>query len=231
VHRIGLIIPSSNTSMEPEFNNALAGTATIHSTRIRLTNVDLKELSALDEMVYWEAEKLATAEVDVIVFGCTSGSFVKNSRHYLQVERLVEKSFNIPCVATAGAVIRALEWLRAKKVHLITPYIEKVTMVEKKYLEDHGYSVEGVYYAGILENTKIGRVSEDQVLKWVVENADDKSDAVFISCTNLKTFNIIKKAEETLQKPVISSNSSTLWDVVNKLNIKTNLEKLGTLFQ
>jgi maleate isomerase len=75
--RVGLIIPSSNTTIEREFCTALQGIATVHSGRIKLVNAESRELTFLEKGVYEEAEKLATAEVDVIVYGCTSGSFIR----------------------------------------------------------------------------------------------------------------------------------------------------------
>jgi len=228
--RVGLIIPSSNTTMEREFSTALQGTATVHSARIKLGKVVSNELTAMEDSIYSEAEKLATAEVDIIVYGCTSGSFIKGYRQYEMIEEQVERSFRIPCVATAGAVVRALNHLKAQKISLITPYIHEVTEIEKKYLSHHGFQVVSTYHASILENTAIGRVRDEEVLEWALEHADRNSDALFISCTNLSTFKALKNIEEALKIPAISSNSATLWNTVRRLDVRLPDNSLGRIF-
>ncbi|MEM4167727.1 MAG: hypothetical protein QXW98_04730, partial [Candidatus Caldarchaeum sp.] len=68
------------------------------------------------------------------------------------------------------------------------------------------------------------------VAEWAMENTHPDADAVFISCTNLSTFKAIKRIEENTGKPVVSSNSATLWNVLQKLNKKIELPRLGMLF-
>jgi len=217
--------------MEREFSTALNGVATVHSGRIKLVNVIPGELSALENSVYSEAEKLATAEVDIIVYGCTSGSFIRGHKQYAAIEEEVEKSFGIPCVATAGAVVRALNHLNSKKIALVTPYTFEITEVERRFLVAHGFETLSTYYASIKENTVIGRVSDEEVFKWVVKQPDKNADAVFVSCTNLSTFRVLGKIEQTLDIPAVSSNSATLWSVVTRLGVRLLGRPLGRLFE
>ncbi|MCS6769676.1 MAG: aspartate/glutamate racemase family protein [Candidatus Caldarchaeum sp.] len=230
MYRVGLILPSSNTTMEREFNQALSGAATVHGARIKLERAVYSELAALEDEAQREAEKLATAGVDVIVYGCTSGSFIRDSRQYLGIEQRVEKSFGVPCVATSGAVVRALDRLGAKNISMITPYTHDITEIEKRYLEAHDFKVLNYFHTSLTENLKIGKVPDDEVARWAIENTSPEADAVFISCTNLSTFKAIKKVEDHTKKPTISSNSSTLWNVVQILRLKTDLSHLGKLF-
>jgi maleate isomerase len=228
--RVGLIIPSSNTTMEREFCTALQGIATVHSGRIKLVNVESRELTFLEKGVYEEAEKLATAEVDVIVYGCTSGSFIRGHQQYAAIEEEVEKSFGIPCVATAGAVIRALNHLKSRKIALITPYTRDITEIERNYLSAHGFETISTYHASIKENTSIGRVKDEEVFDWAVKHSGKNAEAVFISCTNLSTFKVLGKIEQTLNIPTVSSNSATLWNVLQRLGLKLHDKSLGQLF-
>ncbi|MEM4561101.1 MAG: hypothetical protein QXS57_06730 [Candidatus Caldarchaeum sp.] len=230
MRRVGLILPSSNTTMEREFSEALAGKATVHGARIKLERAVYSELAALEDEAQREAEKLATAEVDVIVYGCTSGSFIKGSKQYLGIERRIEESFGIPCVATSGAVVRALERLGAKNITMITPYTHDITEIEKQYLRAHDVNVLNYFHASLTENLRIGRVSDEEVARWAVENLHPSAEAVFISCTNLSTFKAIRMVEERTNRPTISSNSSTLWNVIKRLGLDADLSHLGRVF-
>ena len=229
MNRIGLIIPSSNTTMEREFWETLHGHATIHAGRVFLENVMVSELTAVEDEAVREARKLVTAGVDVLVYGCTSGSFVKGPQQYSGIEEKLEK-LGKPAVATSGAVIRALTHLGAGKISLITPYTRDITEVEKAFLAKHGFEVLSTFHASIVANLDIGMVKDDEVAEWAMENTHPDADAVFISCTNLSTFKAIKRIEENTGKPVVSSNSATLWNVLQKLNKKIELPRLGMLF-
>ncbi|MCS7133173.1 MAG: maleate cis-trans isomerase [Candidatus Caldarchaeum sp.] len=228
--RVGLIVPSSNTTMEREFWDALHGFGSVHTGRVFLERVNVGELEAMEDEAVKEAVKLATAAVDVVVYGCTSGSFVKGGKQFLEIEKRLEKATGIPSVATSGAVVRALEHLHAKKISLITPYIREITEIEKKFLEVNGFETVSTYYASILENTKIGRVSDEQVLEWALASVSPRADAVFISCTNLSTFKTLKTIEQQTGKPTFSSNSATLWNVLTKLGWPIDIPQLGMLF-
>ncbi|MEM1952183.1 MAG: aspartate/glutamate racemase family protein [Candidatus Caldarchaeum sp.] len=229
VLRVGLIVPSSNTTMEGEFWEVLHGFGSVHSGRVFLERVDVQELTVMGDEAVREARKLATAKVDVIVYGCTSGSFVKGAHQFMDVEKRLEEVSHVPCVATSGAVVRALKHLGAVKISLITPYIREITEIEKTFLKINGFETVSSFHASILANTDIGRVSDEQVLDWCLENVHPSADAAFISCTNLSTFKALRKIEEETGKPVVSSNSATLWNVLQRLGIKLSMPHLGRL--
>lgn len=163
------------------------------------------------------------------MYGCTSGSFVKGGKQYLEIEERIEEETGIPCVATSGAVVRALKHVGAKRVSLITPYIREITELEKSFLEANGFVTVNAYYASIIKNTEIGRIPDEEVVKWTASNVSLDSDAVFISCTNLKTFRALRAIEERTGKPVVSSNSATLWNVLQRLKLQASLPHLGKL--
>ncbi len=231
MERFGIIIPSSNTTIEKEFNEKLRQTATVHTARIRLKAVNIEELSRFENDVVEETEKLADAGVDVIGLGCTSGSFVKGSRQYVELERIMEEVSGVPCVTASGSVVRALKTLGSRSLALVTPYTEEVSKLEEQLLNDHGFQVKARRYAGIVENTVIGRVAEDEVAKWVEGLVDRDFDTVFISCTNLRTFGILESLESSLKVPVISSNSAILWDMIQRSGLPKLKLGLGRLYE
>ncbi|MEN3048454.1 MAG: aspartate/glutamate racemase family protein [Candidatus Caldarchaeales archaeon] len=229
MRRVGLIVPSSNTTMESEFWETLRGLASVHTARVLLEHVSVTELEAMEDEALREARKLATTEVDLIVYGCTSGSFVRGGKQYLEIEERIEEATGIPCVTTSGAVVRALGKIGAKRVSLITPYIREITEIEKSFLKANGFDVSSAYYASIVKNTEIGRIPDEKVVEWAVPNVSPESDAVFISCTNLRTFKALKTVEQKTGKPAVSSNSATLWNVLRALRLQESLPHLGRL--
>src|SRR5690606_26530374 len=134
--------PSTTTPMEPEFWHMAPPGISIHTSRVLLLG------KATEESYFKRAreldracEELATAEVDVVVYGCTSGSIVCPWQELL---RQMSSKSGKPATAAAAAVVAALRALGVRRVALATPYVEFVNEAEVKFLEQHGFEVTSV---------------------------------------------------------------------------------------
>lgn len=219
--RIGLIIPSSNTTMEVEFARHLPEGASVHSTRLHLERVTVEELAEMALKAEEAAQLLADAQVDIIVYGCTTGSLIKGKGYDLELERRLREVTGIPALTTAHAVLEALRARRLKKIAVATPYIEKVNEREREFLTANGFEVMAIRGLGLLRNLEIGLQDPHVVYKLGKELMEEHPEAegLFISCTNLRTFEVLRSLEDELGKPVISSNQATLWCVLRDMNI------------
>jgi len=231
MHRLGLIIPSSNTTMEPEFYAMLPSAFTVHTARLRLREVTVEDLTQMEKKIEEEALKLKDTGVEVIGYGCTSGSLFRGKDHDKEIETRIEKCSDIPAVATAGAVVKALSMLKAQKVAVATPYIEEVNSLERAYLGETGLQVVDLKGLGIKSNYQIGKLKPESAYKLVKELRYKEADAIFISCTNFSTLNVIKKLEEETKKPVISSNTATLWAMIKRCGISLKVKGGGRLLE
>lgn len=222
--RIGLIVPSSNTTMEPEFSKIMPEGVSVHTARLKLVNVDAESLRKMAERSVEAAEDLATAEVDLIVYGCTTGSLLEGSRWEEELRLRIEKATGITVITTAQAVVKSLKALGARKVSVATPYIEELNEREKRFLEENGFKVIKIKGLGIVRNTEIGKQPPWVAYRLALEVArDSDADVLFISCTNFRTLEVINYLEETLQIPVISSNTSTAWLALRTLGIRDSI--------
>ncbi|MET1101359.1 MAG: aspartate/glutamate racemase family protein [Pyrodictiaceae archaeon] len=228
--RVGLIIPSSNTTMEPEFYSLMPVGVSVHTTRVPLREVTSEELIRMEEKAVEAAELLATADVDIIVYGCTTGSLVKGPGHDEEIARRLSKASGKPVLPTATAVIEALRALRAKRIALVTPYIDEVNEREIKFLEHHGVQVEELRSFRIKANIEIGKLEPYQVYRLAREVRRDL-DAVFISCTNLRTIEVIDALEKDLGLPVFSSNTATVWATLRRLGVREVGMAVGRLLK
>jgi maleate isomerase len=228
--RLGLIVPSSNTTMEAEYGRVLPDNITLHTGRMRLRDVTVEALVEMERSVEEEALKLADADIDIIGYGCTSGSLVKGLHHDKEIVSKIETVTNVPAVATAGAVVDALKSFKINKVAVATPYIDEINNLEKKFLNGNGFEVVEIKGLSIVENTKIGVTKGEVVIDLIKSLNHRDADSVFISCTNLPTMNIIEKLERMLHKPVISSNTATLWSMIKRSGHEVKIEGIGQLF-
>lgn len=228
--RLGLILPSSNTTMEPEFCNMLPRGFTVHTARMRVKSVTLEGLAEIEGEVEKEAIKLADADVDVIGYGCTGGSLFKGLGYDKIIEEKIEKASGKPAVATAGAVVKALKTLKVKKVSVATPYITEINDVEEKFLVGSGFEVD-LKGLQLSDNLKIGRINSKTAYELIAKLKHKEADGIFISCTNFPTIKFIKKLENKLRKPVISSNTATLWAMLQEINAPVEIKGYGKLFE
>ena len=229
--RLGLIIPSSNTTMESEFYAMLPPEVTLHIARLRLREVTVEELTRMEEKIEEEALKLKDAGVEVIGYGCTSGSLFRGKNHDRKIEVRIEKCSQLPAVATARAVIEALNFLGADKIAVATPYIEQINSLEESFLSLNGFEVVNLKGLGIRSNHQIGKLKADKAYELVKGLQYKKADAIFISCTNFLTLPVIKRLEEETKKPVISSNTATLWAMIKRCGISLKVKEAGTLLE
>lgn len=227
--RLGVIVPSSNTTLETEFTHFLQGTnVTLHTARMRLKQVTIKSLEAMEKDAVTAAKLLGDADVDLVVFGCTSGSLFKGLGYDETIANQIAKASGCPAITTAGAVVQALKSLKAKKISLATPYIQEINKAEADFLTKNGFEIINTQSLNLTDNIQIGRLSTDETIDLAKHAHSSLSDVTFVSCTNLKTFEAIQVLEQKYAKPVVSSNSATLWAALCALGVrvKGNLGRL-----
>lgn len=228
--RIGLLVPSSNTTNEPEFSEYAPDGVSVHTARMYLEETNADELGRMADEVGRCATLLATADVDVAAYGCTTGSLVNGPGYDVEIEERLESTVGAPAVATAAAVKRAFDALDIQSVAIATPYIDELNRREVQFLEDAGYDVVDVRGLGLEANTEIGRQSPEHAYREARKLDLDAADGVFVSCTNSRTFEIVERLESDVGKPVVTSNQATLWNVLRKLGVRADVP-LGRLFE
>jgi len=209
--RIGLIVPSSNTTMESEFNRMKPEGVSVHTARMRLIEATPDALIKMAEDAHRAAELLATADVDVIIYGCTTGSLVKGVEWEEGLRREIEESTGIKTVTTAGAVVDALRALGIKRLCVATPYIKELDELEVRFLSELGFEVLAIKGLGLKRNTEIGSQPPWVSYRLTREAYRDEADGIFISCTNFRTIEIIERLEAEYGKPVVTSNQASMW--------------------
>jgi len=207
--RIGLLVPSSNTTMEPDFYAMAPMGVTVHTARMRLSQVTPEALIRMAEDTEGAAGLLADAGVDIIVYGCTTGSLVGGVEWEEGLVGRIEEETGIPAVSTSSAVVEALRTLGAKRIGVATPYSEELNGLEKSFLEDLGFQVTGIRGLGLLDNLDIGRVGRG-TLETITRGVADDADAVFISCTNLPVVGLIEEFENEFNRPVVTTNHASM---------------------
>ena len=227
--RLGLVVPSSNTTNEPEFSTRLPDGVSLHTARMRLENAEAESLRGMADEIDRCVELLATADVDVLAYGCTTGSLVNGPGYDEEIETRLTDAAGVPAVATAASIKRAFDALGLESLAITTPYVESLNEREEEFLESAGYDVVGIDGLEIEPNVEIGAQRPETAYQRAKAADSSAADGVFISCTNYRTFDIIERLEADIGKPVVTSNQATLWDALRTVDVDAEVG-LGTLF-
>ena len=232
-YMIGVIYISSSTSLEREWSIVLPSNISYHIARIPLKEVTNKALSEMvnSETIEDATRSLQEADVNIIVFACTAGSLVGGLGWDTKIVSRIEAISGIPATTTATEVINAFKTLDCKNLTICTPYISEVNKLERKFFEEHGLNVLRIEGMEKIRDQEIARINPFDIMSLAERIYNPRSDCVFISCTNISTVEIISKLERKIGKPVVSSNSATLWGVLKKLNYKGKIKRYGVLLE
>jgi maleate isomerase len=162
--------------------------------------------------------ELLTTEPAAVVYLCTSGSFVRGVSGERHMHRVMAESGAPATVTTAGALVHACNALGVRRIALATPYLDSVTDRLTGFLDDS--DVEVVASLGLGRAERIWQVSEQHVRDLVLAADHRDADAVFISCTNLRTYGLIRELEAELGKPVLTANQVSIWAALRAAGIK-----------
>jgi maleate isomerase len=227
--RIGLLVPSSNTAMEPDLYKMIPKGITVHTAHMGLEKVTSNGLKEMSKDAMKASKLLESADVDIIVFGCTSGSLVGGVEWEKKlVERIMDNT-GIPTITTGCAVVDAIKIMGGKRLGVATPYTNELNMLEKIFLKAYGFEILKIKGLGLVNNLEIGKTSEETILR-LVNEIEKNSDLIFISCTNLPTISLIDKLEQMYNKPVVTSNQASMWAALRS-KVLTKIIGFGRLLR
>lgn len=210
--RIGLMIPSSNTMMEADFARELPAGWTLHTARMYLEDTTAAgENRMLDEFTLPAARDLGTARPHVVVFGCTSAGALRGSDYDRELCERISELTGAPTVSTIQAVRAAIERAAARRVGVVTPYVDELNDRIRASIEADGVEVVRIAGLGMTENYEIARVPPERIVSFAAETLDGLDiDLVFASCTNFGAMEAIPELAERLRRPVVTSNQAVL---------------------
>ena len=228
--KIGIIVVSVNTILEPELSRAVPEGVELHFTRARLRSEDPAELKRMEDEGPAAAELLADAGMDVIVFACTAASLYRGPGQDREIVDRIEARTGIRAVATSGAVLRAFEALGMRKIGLGSPYSDRMNQMEETFFRGSGVDVLRMKGLGC-KGGEMALVPTDEVRRTAHAVNSPDADGIFLSCTNWRTLGIIESLERDLGKPVTSSNQASLWAALRMAGVKDPVPGFGRLLR
>lgn len=226
--KIGIIVPSWNTVMEYETQRLAGPGASVHSMRISHTADTEENLVGLSRQAPEAAKLLAHAKVNVIGYGCTASGFLHTPAEDKALAERISAETGIPCATSSRAIVDGLRALGAKRLSLASPYAPWLNDRLKQYLTADGFDVLAMQGLSTEAHSTITR---ERILALVDEVVRPETEAIFISCSNFRTIEIIDVVEKKFGKPVVTSNASMMWQMLRLMNDKRDVPGAGRLFR
>lgn len=226
--RIGMLVPSGNVIIEPQVNAMLPRGVALYATRLPLRGSSQAELLAMARNVEEGARLLGHAGVGLIAFNCTAVSTYSKPME-ADIQQRIASAAGLPALMTSAAIVEALKTFRARKVVLLTPYIPEVNAREAAFLEGEGLEVLSETGLGLNTNTEMARLEPDVFVELGRRHKDSRADAYLVSCTAVRSAEVIDELERELGRPVVTSNQAITWHCLRSAGIDDKVRGFGTL--
>ena len=229
--RIGLITLGSDFRIEKDFNNLIYGRdIDLHVNRIHcynpLTNENLAKMA--DDITEVTKDILPDQKLNCVAYGCTSGTVAVGYDSIKEKINLAKPEAKVTTPITSA--VKALKVLGINKISIFTPYTKKINESIVNYFKKENIIINSLTYLDIDSDLDIGKVDEDYLFDVLSELDLEGSNALFVSCTALPVLSIIDKLEKKLNKTILSSNQTLIWDTLKQINYKEKIEGYGRLF-
>ena len=230
--RIGLITLGSDFRIEKDFNNIIYGRdIDLYVNRIHcynpLTNETLAKMA--EDITEVTKDILPKQKIDCVAYGCTSGTVAAGYNVIKEKIHLAKPEAKVTTPITSA--INALKVLGINKISIFTPYTKTINDSVVNYFKKENIIVNSLTYFDIDSDLDIGKVDEGYLFEVLSKIDLEGSEALFVSCTALPVLSIIDKLEKKLNKVVLSSNQTLIWDTLNAIGYKNNIEGFGKLFK
>jgi maleate cis-trans isomerase len=234
--RIGVMVPSTNTTCEADFQMVAPENVTIHGHRMWLTNISRGSdgMDLMNQDIETAARYLATAKVDVVAYGCTTGSFYKGPGWDEDMIDLIQKTAGVPAAATSPSVVEALRFFGAKRISVASPYREWANVRLRGYLEAQGFevlNVDGEPVAAESGSQGINDQDPESVLEFASKVCRPEADALLCSCTAWRAVEVVAELEKRTGKPVVTSNQANIWATFRKVGLTQPIHGFGSLLE
>lgn len=229
--RLGLIVLQVDETIEPDFRRLLPAATALYVTRIASgAELNPETIAAMEAHLPEAAGLLPPAvEFDAVGYACTSGTTLMGAE---RVAALVAGACRTRAVTDPlTASIGALRFLGACRIGLLSPYIPSVAEPMRLAFEGAGFFVPRTLSFGEEVEARVARIDPASVAEAALElGRGNDVDTVFLSCTNLRTLDVIDDLEAKLGIPVVSSNLALAWDMARRAGATVAPSAPGRLF-
>ncbi|MAF08647.1 MAG: arylmalonate decarboxylase [Acidiferrobacteraceae bacterium] len=227
--KIGYVLLATEQTVQDDVFTLRPPGVGIHFTRAAIPDsITNDSLAAQAELLAdCAASLLPDGSLDVVCYACTSGSLVIGEIRVF--EELGRGAPGAKTTSLITGVIRALQEVQARRIVVVTPYLDEINRREAEYLEEAGFEVLSICGLNLEKDSDMVCVAPDYIAEFALAHDNSDADAIFVSCGALRTLDVIAEIEQQAGKPAICSNQAMIWDCLRLAGIDDRFDGYGRL--
>jgi len=227
--RIGLVIPTNNTVIEPEFARMMPDGVSAFAARILSSGLAADAMENMVKNSYRAVEELRSGDMSVIAYACLATTLVKGLNWTAEFTKHAEDSTGKPAVTAAIATLEGLQAQGAKRVALATPYPEHINKLLPQLFASRGIQIVSLRSVAVKDSLEVCRLAPAVAYQLARQADVKKADAVCILATDFRTIDILDALERDLGKPAVSTNQAILWRALSLGRVDGAIPGFGSL--
>jgi maleate isomerase len=228
--RVGLIILATDHTTEPDFARMVASPRIgVYVARVAYANPTTPEnLRAMQPALSEAAALLLPDEpLDAICYSCTSASVVIGD---VEIERAIATGKpGVSVVTPPAAAVNGLKALGARRISVLTPYTVETSRPMADYFAERGFDIASFTCLGFDDDRKMARIAPDSLVEAAKQAMAPDAEALFVSCTALRSASVAARIEDAIGRPVVTSNQATAWTCLRLCGDETARPEYGRL--
>lgn len=235
--KFGVIAPSTNTSVQPEYDAMRPYGVTNHFSRITIPDDPVHDDDDFNKLIenirsamMDAVDSVMSASPDYLVMGMSAETFWDGLEGSVKLQKRVEARAGVKVAMGSDACQAALKaYGNIKRISVITPYMPVGDAQVRKFFTDCGYEVVALKGLRCASPMLIAHVSEKELRDAINEVNDPSVEAIVQAGTNLAMARVAGIAEFWLDKPVVAINTATYWWALRQNNIMDRIQGFGSL--
>lgn len=233
--RLGVILPSVNTVVEPWFGRVAPPGVTVHAARMFLdANLTRDALMRMDsEEGMLGLKQIMSCKPAAVAYCCTASSIVQGLEYDGRLNHELQHAAGVPAFTATCAIIEALKALGVKRIAVCSPYTRAIDDAEHEFFSAAGFEIAGSAHLGIADSFRLADPAAEEIYtlwkKSWLQCGNDGADASLITCLNMNSQDVVSRIEQETGKPVVTSTQATLWKLLRAAGVKDAVPGYGTL--
>ncbi|MEM6587573.1 MAG: Asp/Glu racemase [Pseudomonadota bacterium] len=223
--RFGVLVPFTNTNLEPDMVLMRPPGVSLHFAR--LGGYDEDEIPDEAQMAGLGAADMSEplrllqgVKPDVVFYGCTSATLTHGPSFDRNLAQTISAQSGAQTVTAAGALVHAIKTMGAQNIAFASPYVPAINDQAIAFLASEGIqTIHRADFEGTLDNEGQGALTPDDVAQLAHRANHMAADAIVLSCTDMRAVEVITRLEDELGKPIITSNQAMVFQALEMLSL------------
>ncbi len=227
--RLGFVLLQSEETAEDDIRMAVPADVGVFFTRSPMPDSTTVETLAGMAEDLGRAAAILPPSLDAVAYVCTSGSVVIGEDRV--AAELAKGQPDAKTTSLVTCVVAALRELGIRRPVVGTPYLDEINTLEADFLTERGFDVVGITGLQIESGQDMCRVDPDDIVAYALEIDRPEADGIFMSCTGLRSLEVIDEIERRTGKPVVGSNQALVWRMLRMIGVNDSIAGFGSLLR